>query len=293
MAQNSDAMSPVIDIAIPVLTFLMMVTVGHGLTATELRRSATDIRASVTATVGQLVLLPLIATVIILVLRPSPAITAGLILVAASPGGAISNFYAHLVRANTALSVTLTAISCLVSFAAIPALVAAGFFFWLENQPDIEVPFATLTVQLLVLVALPVFLGMILRRWRPTTTETRDRFLQRLCLVALVALVSWIVKDLWHAIIASFSELLLASALFTLLAMAAGFSIAWATGRPAADRLTYLIEFPCRNLALALMVAITGLHRPDFVPFATVLFLTQVLVMLSAAAFLRRERPVG
>lgn len=286
-------MGPVIDTAIPVLTFIMMVTVGHGLTTAELKRSATDLRASVTATVGQLVLLPLIATVIILVLRPSPAVTAGLILVAASPGGTISNFYAHLVRANTALSVTLTAISCLLSFAAIPALVAAGFFFWLEDQPDIEVPFVVLTVQLLVLVALPTFLGMILRSWRPSATKSRDLFLQRLCLAALIALIGWIVKDLWHEIVTSFSELVLASILFTVLAMAAGFSIAWATGRPAADRLTYLIEFPCRNLALALMVAITGLGRPDFVPFAAVLLLTQALVMLSSAAFLRRERPAG
>lgn len=286
-------MGPVIDTAIPVLTFIMMVTVGHGLTPAELKRSATDLRASVTATVGQLVLLPLIATVIILVLRPSPAVTAGLILVAASPGGTISNFYAHLVRANTALSVTLTAISCLVSFASIPALVAAGFFFWLEDQPDIEVPFVTLTVQLIVLVALPVFLGMLLRRWRPSATASRDLFLQRLCLAALVALIGWIVKDLWHEIVSSFSELVLVSILFTVLAMAAGFSIAWATGRPTADRLTYLIEFPCRNLALALMVAVTGLGRPDFVPFAAVLLLTQALVMLSSAVFLRREKPAG
>ena len=72
-----------------------------------------------------------------------------------------------------------------------------------------------------------------------------------------------------------------------------GLSIAWATGRPAADRLTYLIEFPCRNLALALMVAVTGLGRPDFVPFAAVLLLTQALVMLSCAVFLRRERAPG
>jgi BASS family bile acid:Na+ symporter len=76
---------------------------------------------------------------------------------------------------------------------------------------------------------------------------------------------------------------------FTALSMAAGYALAWVTGRPVADRLTYLIEFPCRNLALALMVAVTGLDRPDFTAFAAVLLITQALVMLSMAALLRRK----
>ena len=79
-------MEPFVDTAIPIVTFLMMIAVGHGLTASDLRRSATDLRAVITATLGQLILLPLIATVIVLVFDPAPAIIAGLILVAACPG---------------------------------------------------------------------------------------------------------------------------------------------------------------------------------------------------------------
>jgi BASS family bile acid:Na+ symporter len=286
-------MGTLVDTAIPVVTFLMMVTVGHGLTTADLRRSVTDLRAIVAATIGQLVFLPLIATVIILVAHPPPTVIAGLVLVAASPGGAISNFYACLARANTALSVTLTAASCLLSIVTIPAVVAAGFFFWLEDQPDIEVPVTALTIQLLALVALPIFLGMAIRRWRPSATERRDLLLRRLCLLTLVALVIWIARDQSAAIVGSFGELALASIVFTILAMTTGYGFAWVTGRPAADRLTYLIEFPCRNLALALMVAVTGLNRPDFAAFAAVLLLTQVLVMLSMVVFLRRERVPG
>ena len=281
-------MESIVDVAIPVVTFLMMITVGHGLTTTELRRSATDVRALITASVGQLVLLPLIATVIILVLHPTPAVVAGLVLVAASPAGTISNFYAYLARANLALSVTLTALSCLLSIVTIPTLVAAGFFFWLEDQPDIEVPITVLTVQLVALVALPILIGMALRRWRPAATEIRDLWLRRVSLSMLLVLVIWITNDQWQAISVSFGAIAVASIIFTILAAAAGYALAWATGRPAADRLTYLIEFPCRILALALMVAFTGLDRPEFAAFATVLFLTQALVMLSVVAFSRR-----
>jgi bile acid:Na+ symporter, BASS family len=283
-------MEPFVDAAIPIVTFLMMVAVGHGLTASDLGRSATDLRVLVTATLGQLLILPLIATVIVLVFNPPPAIIAGLILVAACPGGTISNFYTCLANANSALSLTLTAISCLLSFVTLPFLVATGFFFWLDDQPNVEVPIMVLVIQLLLLVALPTCLGMILRRWRSAATGTRDLVLRRVSLIALVALVAYIVYDQRGAITSALGELMLASVVFTALAMAAGYSLGWATGRPPADRLTYLIEFPCRNLALALVVAVTILDRPEFAAFATVLLLIQALVILSMVAFLRRER---
>lgn len=282
-------MEPIADAAIPVVTFLMMVAVGHGLTATDLRRSATDLRAVITATLGQLILLPLIATVIVLVLDPAPAIIAGLILVAACPGGTISNFYACLAQANSALSLTLTAVSCLLSFVTLPFLVATGFFFWLDDQPEITVPVTVLVIQLILLVAVPTVLGMLLRRRRPHETEKRDLILRRVSLTALVALVTWVVHDQWASVVAALGELSIVAVVFTALAMAAGYGLAWVTGRPSADRLTYLIEFSCRNLALALVVAVTVLGRPEFVAFAAVLLLIQAIVILSIVAFSRRE----
>lgn len=281
-------MDPIADAAIPVVTFLMMVAVGHGLTPTELGRSASDLRSVITATAGQLILLPLIATVIVLVLDPAPTIIAGLILVAACPGGTISNFFACIAHANSALSLTLTAISCLLSFITLPTLVSAGFFFWLDDQPEIQIPITIFAGQLLILVALPTGLGMILRRWRPAATERRDLILRRVTLTALVGLMTYIATDQWGAMTANLGQAALVAAVFTALAMAGGYGLAWVTGRPPADCLTYLIEFPCRNLALALVVAVTVLDRPELVAFAAVLLLIQALVMLSMVVIFQR-----
>jgi BASS family bile acid:Na+ symporter len=130
---------------------------------------------------------------------------------------------------------------------------------------------------------------MILRRWHPAATERRDLVLRRVSLVALVALVAYVAQDQWTSLVADLGALLLAAVIFTVLAMIAGYILAWVTGRTPADRLTYLIEFPCRNLALALVVAVTVLGRPDIVAFAAVLLLVQALVVLSVVVFLRRE----
>jgi len=284
-----DGVDPIVDVAIPGVIILMMIVVGHGLTFTELRRSMTDVRAVVSATVGQLVLLPLVATIIVLVLTPPPTIVAGLVLVAACPGGTISNFYACLARANSALSVTLTAVSCLLSFLTVPALVAAGFFFWLDDQPEIVIPPATMSLQLLVLVVLPIGIGMGLRRWRQSRVDARDLLLRRCSLGALVALVSYIVVDQRVSVVSDLGRSVLVAVSFTVLAMTTGYSLAWITGRPVADRLTYLIEFSCRNLALVTVVAVTTLGRPDLVGFAAVLLLVQAVAMLSMIWFRRRE----
>jgi BASS family bile acid:Na+ symporter len=281
-------MDPIVDLAMPTVIFLMMTVVGHSLTPTDLRKSATDLRAVAAATIGQIVLLPLIATFIVLTLEPGPTITAGLILVAACPGGSVSNFYACLARSNVALSVTLTFASCLLSFLTLPVLVAAGFKFWLDDLPRIEIPIAVFTLQLLILVAVPILAGMILRRWRPDSTHRRDLLLRRMSLVALLALVSYVVFDQRSALVASAPRLILSAFLFTALTMAAGYLLGWITGRPIDDRLTYLIEFPCRNLALAVVVSISILGRSDFVAFAVVLLLVQALTMITLTVILRR-----
>ena len=163
---------------------------------------------------------------------------------------------------------TLTAVSCLLSFLTVPALVTAGFFFWLDDQPEIEIPPTTLSLQLVVLVVFPIAIGMTLRKWRPTKVESRDLLLRRCSLSALIVLVTIIVIDQRASMVANLGSSAIVAFAFTALSMAAGFLLAWVTGRPAADRLTYLIEFSCRNLALVVMIGVTVLGRPDLVTFA-------------------------
>ena len=165
---------------------------------------------------------------------------------------------------------------------------SAGFYFWLDDFPEITIPTTTLSFQLLLLVVVPIGAGMALRALRPAGVEARDRVLRRCSITALVALITFVVWDQWAAVVADLGDLALVAVLFTVIAMAAGWSLAFLTGRPAADRLTYLVEFPCRNLALAVVVAVSILGRPDLIAFAAMLLLVQALVMLTLVALLRR-----
>jgi BASS family bile acid:Na+ symporter len=141
-------LDPLANLAVPALVWFLMLTVGLELTPGDLRRVVVYPKAVLVATLGQLLLLPAFAAALILALRPEPTVAAGMILLAASPGGALSNVYSYLARANLALSVTLTALSTLLALISMPLLIAAGISLFLDRQAAIPVPFARMVGQL-------------------------------------------------------------------------------------------------------------------------------------------------
>lgn len=120
-----------IDVCVPVLVFSAMFVVGMELTTDDFRRVARRPGLVGLATVGQLVLLPFIGWLLVRFLHLQPVIAQGLLLVTACPSGAMANVYTFLAGANTALSVTLTAVSCLAAVVTTPLAIAV-----LQTQVD-------------------------------------------------------------------------------------------------------------------------------------------------------------
>ena len=119
-------MELLVDIGIPLVVMMMMLVVGLQLTLEDFRRIRLCRKPVLIATAGQLVVLPGIAAGLAWAFEPAPHIVAGMVLVAACPGGAISNYYVYLARADVALSVTLTAVSTVLAFVTLPLLAALG-----------------------------------------------------------------------------------------------------------------------------------------------------------------------
>src|SRR5262245_48618548 len=111
----------ILNVAIPAITFFLMITVGTDLTTDDFQKVRKDPRALIIGTIGQY-LLPLIAFLILKGSHLTPEIASGMILIASAPAGGISNYYSYLARANVALSVVFTALSCLISPLTMPLL---------------------------------------------------------------------------------------------------------------------------------------------------------------------------
>ena len=219
-------MEMLVDIAIPVVVIMMMFVVGLELSLEDFSRIQGYPKPVLVGTAGQFIILPVIATVLALALDPPRHIVAGMVLVAACPGGAISNYYVYLARANVALSVSLTAVTTVLAFVTLPVLTALGFKLLLGQQEAIPVPISDMMRQLFVVLLLPTAAGMWMRHCWTAWVRRHGNLLRQLSMGALVLLIVFIIQDQTENLVAQIGELLLTAVLFTLFAMVAGIAAA-------------------------------------------------------------------
>jgi BASS family bile acid:Na+ symporter len=276
-------------VVIPALLIFMMTVVGLELSVRDFRRVATFPIPVMLALAAQLVVLPVIAVLISKLLNADASLAGGLILVAASPIAAISNYYTMLARANIAMAVTLTGFSSIVALVATPLVAAVTFELLLGNESVIDVPLARAILQLLLGLVLPIGGGMLIRALAPRWTERHQLTLKQASLVALAALVVYILIDQAAVIAKDLWQWVAAALLFSLASLTAGYALASLWLRQLPDRAAATIGFGTRNLAVAIMIAATVLHRVDFVAFGAVFFVSQLAVVIPLLAWARRN----
>jgi BASS family bile acid:Na+ symporter len=268
-----------ISVAIAVVVFFAMVVVGLDLTAQDFHAVARRPRLLLGATLAQILLLPLVGLALARGLNLRPGIALGLVLLAACPGGGISNWYTYLVRANTALSIVLTTVSNLTALLTLP-LVLGLLQSVLPARLDLATPLTTVVGQLALLLTLPVLLGMGIRYLAPNFVQPHSGTFRRLSLVGVAALVVLVLSQGAHTFARDWAQGALASALLVALSMAAGYAVAAAYRLNPADRITLLLEFGARNAALPTAMAVMVLHQLDLAVTMTIYFLTQVPLIL-------------
>jgi bile acid:Na+ symporter, BASS family len=278
-----------IDVTVPVLTFVLLTAVGLDLTSNEFARVRRQPKIVLAGLVGPLLLLPPIAVCLAWVFQPAPHVAAGLFLVAACPIGGISNTYSYLARASTALSVTLTGLSCLLAGFTMP-VVGRGLALASAHSMDLAVPIPSLLGQLLVMLTLPVGIGMwVRRRWADQAVRYQPA-VQRLAFIGVGLVLLFITLDDPRAFLGDLPSTVPLAAVFIALSAVAGWLTAVAVTGDPRDRFTLAAEFGTRNLGVAMAVAVTLLGRVEFARFAYTYFLTELpLMLLAISAFRRRH----
>jgi BASS family bile acid:Na+ symporter len=280
-------MKAFLDVAIPAVTVALTMVVGLDLSPSDFHRVRRQPGTIAAGLLGPVVLLPPIALGLNALFRPAPAAQAGLLLIASCPVGGISNTYNYLAGASTALSVTLTAVSCLAAVATMPLLTRL-FELVLGGPFGFEVPATTLVVQLLVLLVAPVGLGMAVRRRAPAFAERNRRVFRLAAFAALVALIGFVVVAERGDFAREIPRAAPLAAALVVAAMAAGALVAAVLGAGRSDRFTLALEFGTRNVAIASAIAITVLGRLEFAVFAAIYFVAEAPIALFAVFLFRR-----
>ncbi len=150
-------------------------------------------KAPLVGLISQFLIMPAVATVLVIALQPSPSMALGIILVAACPGGNVSNFLTNLARGNAAVSVSMSAISTLVSVVMTPA----NFVFWANINPqtrplleDIALSPVDILQSVLVILILPTVLGMLTRQLRPEWAQRALKPMQMFSMLVLFGFIA-------------------------------------------------------------------------------------------------------
>lgn len=246
---------------LPVALILLMVGMGMGLTATDFKRVLLTPKATLTGLVLQLLALPFLALVLVYVFRLPGELAAGLMLVAACPGGPTSNIISHLSRGDTALSVTLTAFSSVITVFTIPLVVSFAMERFLEEGVAIELPFLKTFIQLMVVTVIPIAIGMWLHSARPEFCRRMAKPVNVMSLVFLgLIIVAAVVKEKdLGAQIAAAGPAVVA---LNLGGMALGAVVAGLLGLEKRQRISISVEAGIQNGTLALAIALGLLESP-------------------------------
>lgn len=149
-------------------------------------------KAVATGIFSQIILLPFLTFLLVLVLPISKGMALGMILVAACPGGNVSNFFAMLAKGNVALSVALTAFSSLLAFIITPI----NFFFWASLVPSLttevkefHVDFVSLMTNMVLILLVPLLVGMWSAKQFPSLNQKIGKGIRILSIIILAAFV--------------------------------------------------------------------------------------------------------
>lgn len=250
--------SPLIEIGLPIALAIIMVGIGLSLTKEDFAVQARAPWATIVGLAAQLILVPLVGVGVTMIFDLSPLLALGVILVAASPGGATSNLITYLARGSVALSIILTAIASVAVILTLPlwfdigARVIPG-----ATEYDVTVPLGQTFGLLLGVILIPVALGMLLRARKPALADRIERFVGVVGLVVLVALIVGIVLGERDRIVDLVASVGPAVIVLNVAVIILGGLVAWVCRLGRAEQIAIAVELGIKNTTLTMLIAFT------------------------------------
>lgn len=239
---------------------IVMFGVSLGISVDDFKRLLKEPKLILIGVLSQFILLPFFTFLLIMVVKPQPSIALGMMMVAACPGGNISNFMTHLAKGNTALSVSLTA------FATFLAMFMTPFNFELYGNlytPTAELlkhvqvaPFELVKLVLLIL-GVPLVLGMWLRHKNIFLADKLSKFLKPFSIILFVVIVVIAFTNNLEVFDKYVHHVLTLGILHNMLAILLGFMVAKLFRLSFKNQKTLAIETGIQNSGLGLLLIFT------------------------------------
>ena len=242
-------------IVLPILTLLMF-ELGLTINLDDFKAFRTRPRPVIAGIVGQILFLPLIAFIICLIFEVEPVFFMGIMIIACSPGGSSSNVFSMLAKGDVALSVSLTALSSIITLFTIPVILDFSAVY-IGNFPghEIKLPVGNLVVQNLLMMLVPIVIGITMKRFFPTVAGKIHKILSKIAFPALILLAAIFFVQHRETIVAEFGKLGFCITVLILSAMGGGVLLSRVLHLTPKENRTLVIEIGMQNAAQAIAVA--------------------------------------
>jgi len=248
---------------LPLSLSIIMLGMGLSLVIDDFKRIALYPKATLVGLTNQLILLPIIAFGIVSMLKLTPIVAVGFMLLAACPGGVTSNLMTHVSRGDTALSITLTALSSFASVVTIPFIMSSSLLHFFGDAPPISLPVGQTIMQILLLTIVPVSIGMTIRHFLPDFAKRMDGPTRKFSTVILILILISIIGTNTEIVRSYFFEFGGVSVILIITTMGIGFFGGKLFQLNLPQRISIAIESGIQNSALAIVIATSILQQND------------------------------
>ena len=170
----------------PIILALIMLGLGLGLKIDDFTRIFKTPKDFFVGFFSQLIILPLVAYLLIIILKVPPEIAIGVMIIAAAPGGVTSNILTKFANGDVALSISLTAVISLISIITVPLIIFTSTDLFEITNISQNISMTGIALKMFLVVTVPVILGMIIRKFAENFVNSKIQIFEKLNIILFV-----------------------------------------------------------------------------------------------------------
>ena len=269
----------------PFALALIMLGLGASLTVKDFTRVFQSPKTFLVGMVCQLVLLPVIAYILIIILKTPIELALGVMLIAAAPGGVTSNVLTKFADGDVALSISLTAFTSLISIVSVPYIVFLSIDIFNITYVEKEVSMLGISLKMFFVVTVPVIIGMLIRKLFNNFIENNMKIIEKISIGLFSIVFIAIYIEEWDSIVMFISTAGTIAFILNVTMMIVGFYIAKFFASGIAQRRCISLECGLQNGTLAVFVGtqLFGSNMTYMVPtaaYALIMMTTSLIFVL-------------
>ena len=238
----------------PIALAIIMLCLGASLTISDFSRVIKNPKDFFIGFVCQLFVLPIVAYLLIIILKVPTEMALGVMLIAAAPGGVTSNVLTKFADGDVALSISLTAFMSLLSIISVPFIIFTTIGLFEISYVAKEISMIGISLKMFFVVTVPVIVGMIIRRLTGDLVIRNLKIIQRISIILFLTVFAAIYIEEWDKIVSFLARAGLIALILNVTMMVIGFYVAKFFASGEAQQRAISLECGLQNGTLAVFV---------------------------------------